>query len=153
MRQPQLYDFVYLNKYGQNLFQVIGVNHSLIEKYPTYEVMNVATLRDVDILCPLPCKIEELYGAPLGDIEFHFPEGENWDWVGEEIEGEDSQVNFLNCYDFNIKNGRWIPDFSGCDPEPTDIEYLHELQQYHRGVWGYELDVFGTFVPINLGGN
>lgn len=149
MRQPQLYDFVYLNKYGKSLFQVTGINHNPTDKYPTFEVWNVATLKDAEILCPIPCKMEEIYGVPFGDLEFHFPEGEGWSFFTDE-DGEVSDDYVVNAddYSFWIHSGKWILDLSSTDPEP-EIEYLHELQQYHRGVYGNDMNVFGSFVAGN----
>lgn len=158
MRQPQLYDFVYINKYGRSLFQVIGINQNPLEKYPTFEVLNVATMKDADILCPISCEMDEIYGVPLADIEFHFLEGETWHWFGddpfdfddEDDKDYDKDITWIvyGDYTLDVKGTKWELDFDGQDPQPLDIEHIHELQQYHRGFYGDELDVFGKFNPM-----
>jgi len=148
MRFPHLYDFVYINKYEKSLFQVIGINHLPVDKYATYQLINVGTFRDEVISCSIFCRIEEIYGVPFSDIEFHFHYIDSWDfWQTDE--GEDIEDHVIFCdYDFTIKDGKWYFDMGIMDPEPTDIKHFHELQQYHRGMYGEELDLFKGFKKI-----
>jgi hypothetical protein len=146
MRQPQLYDYVYLNKYGNSLFQVTSINHNQNDKYPTYSLLNIATLKMPEILSHIECDLVEIYPVPFCDIEFHFPEFESgWDWV----DNDDELSNINLCgYDILVKDGKWNLEISCYDPEPKNINFLHDLQQYHRGLYGIELDIFGDFTPL-----
>jgi len=150
MRIPNLYDFVYLSKYGKSLFQVIGVSHSPTDKYPKFCLLNTPTLKSAELLCNLYADIDEIYGVPFSDLEFHFPENTAWGYDygdDDEFDNSDKYVYSKDQYIFSIEGSNWKILLDDCEPEPTDIEYIHELQQYHRGVYGNELDVFGGFIP------
>lgn len=142
---PQLNDLVYVAGHGKSMFVVLGIKHTPTYKYPQYTLWNVQTLKDVSILCPTICEIHEIYGVPFKDIEFHFSEGciDGWNYhcdLDSEISDE-SGVEWKE-YDFAIQpNGNWDIDLGSFDPLPEDIEFIHDLQQLHRGLYGVELGV------------
>lgn len=141
MRIPQLYDYVYHRQYDKSVFQVIGMNHNPNEKHPTLTLLNIPTLKDANILCPLECEMVEIFGIPISDIEFHFNEGRDWFFDNECELLDDSQttVTIGDYYSAETKNDKWQMVFDGYDPEPVEIEYIHELQQHFRGMTGKEL--------------
>lgn len=165
MRTPQLYDYVYDGRFGKAVFQVVGLYHYPNTKYPTFTLMNVKTLHSVEefidmpdgikkmtgnlneILCDVRADMSQLYGIPLADLEYHFNEGNEWLRTTEIYERAEDYYND-DKYDYVTigkfcdaieENGKWKVLFDSYDPEPEDIEFLHELQQYHRGLYGSEL--------------